>query len=229
MTTTSPPSAGSCPDWVEDVPPARVDEFKQRLAFVYQRMLSSATVDPEFVRETITLFWHGSLFADFVPLDYYAGNFRQPDPARPCLAQNVAVGPIPGSNFRLVVSDMAQLFAEAQQTLRALETDWPYLSPEDRAVAIALVTGDLVGGFIRIHPFLNGNGRTSRLLWRWVLWRFGVPPQFTVFPRPSPPYGPLMAEAMRGNNLPLQYHVLQHLSAYSPKHPTALAPPADST
>jgi fido (protein-threonine AMPylation protein) len=162
------------------------------------------------------LFWHDLLFRDFVPLPYYAGNFRQDDPHRPCLRVNVAVGGIAGTPYEFTPAAMQRLFGDVQSSLHDLETDWARLTPRDRAISVAIATGDLVGSFIRIHPFINGNGRISRLLWMWALFRFGVPAQFVIFPRPAPPYAHLMAEAMKGNYLPLQFHVLKHLAGNPP-------------
>ncbi|MDA1050309.1 MAG: FAD-dependent oxidoreductase [Planctomycetota bacterium] len=71
-------------------------------------------------------------------------------------------------------------------------------------------------GMIQIHPFLNGNGRASRILWAWGLVRFGVPIQGRIHLRPDPPYNDVMREAMRGNYGPLALQILQHLSVHSP-------------
>jgi hypothetical protein len=47
----------------------------------------------------------------------------------------------------------------------------------------------LHGEWVRIHPFVNGNGRTARM---WVLWltsRYGIPSLLSLRPRPDSPYG----------------------------------------
>lgn len=74
------------------------------------------------------------------------------------------------------------------------------------------VLGVSVGAFVRIHPFVNGNGRTSRLLWTTLLGRFGLPPQLSVLRRPGPPYPHVMAAAMDQDYGPAVVMVLRALA-----------------
>ena len=111
---------------------------------------------------------------------------------------------------------MRQLAATVRRDLIDLELNWPRLTPRDRALRLAINLANFVGGFIRIHPFVNGNGRVSRLLWRWSLHQFGVPPQIPVHPRPHPPYPQIMAAAMHDDLRPFVQHVLQHLASHPP-------------
>ncbi|MEM1181351.1 MAG: Fic family protein [Acidobacteriota bacterium] len=54
--------------------------------------------------------------------------------------------------------------------------------------------------WVRIHPFVNGNGRTARLWANWVLMRFGLPPFLRLRPRPAGEvYATAGREAMKGN------------------------------
>jgi hypothetical protein len=55
---------------------------------------------------------------------------------------------------------------------------------------------------------MNGNGRVSRLVWAWGVFRYGLPVQCRISPRPGHPYGHLMSEAMRGRFGPLALHIL---------------------
>lgn len=148
--------------------------------------------------------WHRLMFREVVPVDYYAGSVRQLDSARPCLAQNVAVqdgagNSVPGAPAPQVIAEINS-FAEAlRRALSSLELQWGQLAHVDRVRGVATVVGVFVGKFIQIHPFLNGNGRTSRLLWRVLLHRLGIPPQVSVVTRPSAPYSEVMSAAMVGN------------------------------
>lgn len=213
MKTINVPLIGSCPRWDEDIPPARLGEFRTLLATVHQEILDAATglVTPDFPSRL-----HRTLFTPFVPLPYYAGHYRGVDHARPCLATQVRVGSIDALDYRLVRDYLSDLFERVQVQFTQLELRWAQLSPADRACQLAIAIANLVGGFIQIHPFINGNGRTSRLLWRWCLMRFGVPPQVCTHPRPDPPYASVMEAAMRGDYRPFVIYVLQHLSLHEP-------------
>jgi Fic/DOC family protein len=71
-----------------------------------------------------------------------------------------------------------------------------------------------VGRFHQIHPFLNGNGRMSRLLANYFFVRYdlGFVP-FKTMARPHGNYAVAMDACMSGNFVPLfQYFVLLHAS-----------------
>ncbi|MBL8911633.1 MAG: Fic family protein [Archangium sp.] len=143
--------------------------------------------------------WHLGMFAGVPPIDYYAGNCRGVESARPCLAINVSVGPNPGSDYQVARQDADSLFHAATAQILKLESELPSLSPEERMKRIAVVVGVTVGAFIKIHPFVNGNGRTSRMLWRILLRRFNLPAQLSVVKRPDAPYDSVMNQAMTGD------------------------------
>jgi fido (protein-threonine AMPylation protein) len=166
-----------------------------------------------FISEAEPRGWHRTLFRGFVPLDCYAGNYRTASGDK-CLAQDVGVAGVRGSSYHTVRSDIESLFTRTCDSFAELELGWPIIAPKDRAVRLALATAFFVGYFIRIHPFLNGNGRISRLVWRWCLLRFGVPVQCLAHPRPNPPYDQIMAEAMQGNMNPLALYILDHLAQH---------------
>lgn len=212
------PLIGSCPNWSDDIPPSRDAESRAILARVQQDVF--ATASTRFLTPTDPRRWHGMLFRAFVPLDYYAGNCRGVEVTKPCLAVDVGVsspaGMAPGASFLHVRAWLDQLFDQFGLDLGSLELRWGQLVPADRATQLAIVIANLVGGFIQLHPFINGNGRTSRLLWRWSLLRFGVPPLCCIHPRPDPPYSAVMAAAMRGNYQPLVLYILSHLNAHPP-------------
>jgi Fic/DOC family protein len=215
LKTINVPLIGKCPAWTEDIPRGRDAEFKAVIAQL-RRLIHTAAVQT-IVMETEPCRWHGLLFAAFVPVPYYAGNYRGADRNFPCLQQNVAVQGRPGSEFQWVRFDVGVAFEHFRKQSTALELRWVNLDATDRAVQLATIIGNLVGTFIKIHPFLNGNGRLSRLLWEWCLMRFGVRPQCRVHPRPDPPYSDLMKHAMVGNYLPLILAILEHLRFHAPQ------------
>ena len=160
--------------------------------------------------------WHATTFKDHTPTDhdYYAGNFRQVDSARPCLNGVVKVGGISGAAPNQVLVQMESLFADARNSFSIVELKWPTLNLRERAMYLAVIIGELVGRFIQIHPFRDGNGRISRILWAVALTRYGVNPQCRLHPRPGDltPYAEIMKHCMSGDFKPLQLEILKYLS-----------------
>ncbi len=156
--------------------------------------------------------WHRHAFKELVPLDYYAGGFRQDDPARPCLRQNVQVLGVAGEDYARVLDAVGILDAGMRDRMSSLEIQWSNLGGPARVRALAVTVGLVVGVFIKIHPFLNGNGRMSRVLWSVLLHRLGYPFRLSVLAHPAvTDYDNAMAEAMKGNYAPVVALVLDAL------------------
>ncbi|MGH7285112.1 MAG: Fic family protein [Polyangiaceae bacterium] len=168
--------------------------------------------------------WHREAFKDVVPLDYYAGSFRQHDEKRPCLGIDVGVAGVAGFSFVLVLDAMNHLCRFIETQLASLELRWTELEGEKRMQRLAQIVGVAVGRFIHVHPFINGNGRLSRLLWSVLLARLGLPAKLSVIRRPGPPYDEVMAFAMRGDYGPAVELVLRALSE-GPMPPSQLPLP----
>lgn len=209
-----------CPPWNAQVTSDREPRLVRAADLAYhdvQNRASRSLISFDDPRS-----WHFRMFWWHVPLDYYAGNYRQNDPSRPCLGVNVHVDGVAGSDYRQVLSDLRTLIADIRNELSAFEVRWSRLSPQQRTLHFALILGSLVGRFIQIHPFLDGNGRVSRLIWAWGLLRFGVPIQARICPRPSTTqYGDIMAECMRGEYRPLVLTIIEHLGTYPLRQQTS--------
>jgi fido (protein-threonine AMPylation protein) len=144
----------------------------------------------------MALEWHRRIFAGVAPVDAYAGNIRDSDPALPDLiGYEVRVGNRPGLPSADVPQALGGFEQAVQQATAVLDAAIPPgEAPSDPAQIEAFLTlcGQAHGEWIRIHPFANGNGRTARLWTRWIALRYGLPPFVRLMPRP---YGDLYAGA----------------------------------
>jgi fido (protein-threonine AMPylation protein) len=161
--------------------------------------------------------WHGKIFRDSVPIPYYAGNYRSDNPQRPCLRRDVAIGGQNGAPFAQVPEFMRQWSNEFHT--RIVKTD-DYVgsnpSPTNRARAVLQLAALSAGKFLGIHPFLNCNGRTSRLITNYVLHRYDYPmPYYNPYPRPGAPYAQATAASMVGNYTPMFQYLLGLLATAS--------------
>lgn len=87
--------------------------------------------------------------------DEYAGTYRK---------ENVLI-----SGAKHIPPDYAQVPSEMEQFINWYEGIGMQLHPVARAAAVHC-------DFVKIHPFIDGNGRTSRLLLNFELMKNGYPP-----------------------------------------------------
>lgn len=177
-------------------------------------------IQTEYPDPQAVLKWHEIMFRPLVPLSYYAGNFRQIAQRKPCLDTRIFVGDAEGEPAATTPDAIDALFNDLRRDLAALELTWRRQDPRSRAESLAVAISRCVGRYIQIHPFVNGNGRTSRLLWAAILARFGVGPQASILHRPAGDYGKIMAACMDGDFSMLVGAVLLALAkGYPPSEP----------
>ena len=164
--------------------------------------------------------WHKKLFENCVPVHYYAGNYRQNDPNKPCLQENVGVAGIPGAHFD-EVDDQMRHFSDdlAKNTLSTDQFLGAEVSPVTRVKAAAQLAAFAGGTIIRIHPFLNGNGRIARLAMNFFLHRYLDKIPFFIDRPKNPNYSIASRIAMEsGNFVPLYQYLVELLAIdYLPK------------
>ena len=133
-----------------------------------------------------------------------------------CLGRPVYVKGVQGADYRAVIGLMNQLETIVHDSMRSLELSWESLTPSERADQLAKLIAYSVGKFIQIHPFLNGNGRCSRLLWAWHLARFGISPMYRISHQPAGDYKTVMTACMHGQLGYLTVIIAQHLAQKEP-------------
>jgi fido (protein-threonine AMPylation protein) len=197
----------NCPDWVSATERNKETIVAEMAAFdrFIQRSAKSHILDHGDLKT-----WHGRIFARSVPVAYYAGHFRADDLQYPCLRENVGVDSLGGAPFAEVPRLMGELSEEMRR--RFVETD-TYVgtnpTPVDRARWAVMLGAIYAAKFVQIHPFLNGNGRMSRLIANYVFGRYGYPPAHAnPFPRPAEGYVEAAAAAMKGNYNPMFRYLL---------------------
>jgi Fic/DOC family len=133
--------------------------------------------------------WHRSMLEGVeVPDDAYRGGFR--GDVHPALADYEAtIGGLP-------VTRAADVGEEVRKLVRELQNEVTWLDEVEALEDPTVLNPDFVKkvlehaawlhcGWARIHPFVNGNGRTARM---WVLWlcgRYGLPQLLALRPRPN--------------------------------------------
>lgn len=203
-----------CPPWVQDLD-EKLPSIASGLEAFYQFVQRKAKA--HLLNANDIKMWHGKIFAAAVPLKYYAGNFRGADPKKyPCLAGDAHLmaptGAVlsSGTPFAQVETQMRQfsseLVANTEQTDRFISGTNSLAERLKVAVQLAAFCH---GTLVRIHPFVNGNGRMSRITTDYFLYRYGFP--FAFWPptvRPGLGYEQAAHECMQGNNRPLYEYLL---------------------
>ena len=168
----------ACPPWFQAERDDQLPLVVAGLAEFY-RFIIAACKKRYIVGHGDIKTYHEKVFKKVVPLGYYAGNYRSRDQARPCLAQDVQVDGVRGEAFLTVPDSMRDFSSELHDlVVRTDEYLQQPVSATERAQAIAQLAAVAMGRFIRIHPFLNGNGRMVRMLVNYIFKRYGYPMPF---------------------------------------------------
>lgn len=111
-------------------------------------------------------------------------------------AEYLEFGPNRSSHRNVVARELSEVFEEARRSIRSCEEHPDDDNYERGAFHVAVW---LHARVVQIHPFEDGNGRTSRLLLNTVLVRLGLPPLLAEFPKQE--YNAVLNEFFRSGKL----------------------------
>ena len=175
-------------DWDADNP-----TLQQNLVETLRRIRDSAALRG-MVRTSDAMTWHREIMDGLeVPKPEYVGRFRGEaglEAVRLCGRRGSEEGQV-----ALFERKLNQVLARLDSLIpagAALNTD--------TLAAVLDVCAWAHAEWVRIHPFVNGNGRTARLWANYVAMRYGLPPFVRLRPRPdADAYARTGVEAMIGN------------------------------
>jgi hypothetical protein len=200
------------PAWDDDIASERADANLAKLAFIIPSESRQSRMPPtsDLARE-----WHREMVEGVpIPDDSYRGGFR--GDLHPALVDyEVEVGGLATSRACEVGAEIGKLMPELRDQVSSLDEldaqgDPSILAP-DFVKAVLEPAAWLHCEWVRIHPFVNGNGRTARM---WVLWlcgRYGLPQLLTLRPRPEMGYNSVTQLGVTGKfGLFVQYLLVRY-------------------
>jgi fido (protein-threonine AMPylation protein) len=142
--------------------------------------------------------WHKQISRGLVvPRARFAGAFR----GEPGLERiHVRVGSRYGAKPADVAKELNEFEAKLQAIVSELDDSLPshVRLSQDHLGAVIDVCAWVHSEWVRIHPFVDGNGRTARLWANSIAMRYGLPPFLPLRPRPGARYAAASAKAMQG-------------------------------
>jgi fido (protein-threonine AMPylation protein) len=209
-----------CPPWEYDSHIHRVAVLSREVATIIVELRQGALDTRQVAMDTRGI--HERLFRDLTPSGYayYAGHYRGENYR--CLKHH-AVGilsdPRVGCPPQQVLSYMNELARIIQATLATLDArrtlpDTQLLQAEKLLYLVATACW-IFDFFLRIHPYVNGNGHVARFLMWAILGRYNFwPTKWPIEPRPNdPPYTQCIIAYRNENPIPLESFVLSSLSS----------------
>lgn len=203
------------PDWDDDGPKV----------FANLRDAQVLATEHALARQPITLgdikAWHATTMRGLDSADAarlaldpaaMAGEFRGP-PALPGI--EVRIDDHRGVPSTTVASACRTFIDTLEVLIRGLDALLPADQLDeldaDGLQAVAEAAAWAHAEWVRIHPFVNGNGRTSRLIGNAILVRYGLRPVFRLRPRPRGSYASAAIHAMSGDHRALADYLLAEL------------------
>lgn len=206
-----------CPPWEYDTLPNKTTILQTALKAILLELRSGQLDTLESVTNTRDI--HHRLFNQLTPPEcpYYAGHYR--GEAFRCLKYH-QVGILAdrrvGFKPHLVLGymdELAKIIREAVVNLdEGMQLPNARIPLKDKIVYIVAATCRIFELFLRIHPYVNGNGHTARFCLWALLGRYGLWPQnWPIDPQPNPPYIELIVKYRNGDRVPLETFIMQNL------------------
>ncbi|MCC5788798.1 MAG: Fic family protein [Opitutales bacterium] len=194
------------PDWDEDSP-----KLRGNLVKVLRGIRDAAQQRQPLTLDPIRGWHRGTMKGLDVPHKKFVGYFRGEAGLK---GIEVAIGKhsgTPSGQVAAELSDFTDRLGRALSSLDAAITSGADLIA-DQLEAVLQVCAWAHSEWVRIHPLVNGNGRTARLLANAIALRYGLPPFVRLRPRPNYGYSEAADASMRGDYRPLAqafHHMLK--------------------
>lgn len=181
------------PNWDDDSP-----QLRRNLSKVLDEIVRAAQ-RREFPTLASAKHWQSLLMKSLaVPDERFVGAFRGE-----AGLENIQVRV--GAHYGVDAAEVAEELAGFERKLHALIRELDAILPTgqepdaDQLAAVLDLCAWVHAEWVRIHPFANGNGRTTRLWANCIAMRYGLPPFIRLRPRPNYGYGDAGAKAMQGD------------------------------
>ncbi len=152
----------------------------------------------------------------------FVGRFRGDASSSVLRTCQVRVGTLPGVPPERVLEELGVFEQRLRQAVAFLDAEIPAGEPpgEEQLDAVLQLCGWIHAEWVRIHPFANGNGRTSRLWANFIAMRYRLAPFVRLRPRPAEAaYSATARAAMLGNPQPtidlFKVLFLSHMKAWT--------------
>jgi len=207
-----------CPEWEYEDHRESASILKEETKSVLLDLRTGKIATKEFAANTRPI--HYRLFRKLTPDEcpYYAGHYRgEQFRCLKYLRVGIKDDPRVGAPPEQVQGRMAILKQLIDKTIPALDQGMQvpdrHLKRQDKILYVVIFACQVFEFFLRIHPYVNGNGHAARfciwaLLGRYKLW----PTRWSIEPKPpDPPYTELIVQYRDGNKIPLEKYILHCL------------------
>ena len=141
---------------------------------------------------------HRTIFEGLFP--DFAGRLRGPAPRY--VPSDVEFGNYHGAQHLEVPGACESLFRDVGRLIEQLDAMRASSNPDEYSREVLKVAAYLHCEIIRLHPFVNGNGRTARVCLNYFAWRYGMSPVAITRPK---------GEYLEANVTWLQLRVIEHM------------------
>jgi hypothetical protein len=142
--------------------------------------------------------WQQTLMRGLTPPNpVYVGRFRGEAGLE---GIGVRIGQYSGTPSQSVAGELQTFERALQRAIAALDRaiEPGQVPNADQLAAVIDLCAWAHSGWVRIHPFANGNGRTARLWANYIAMRYDLPAFVRLRPRPEGGYANAATEAMKG-------------------------------